>query len=189
MNTVHTSELIAPSYPSLIRASVGLTLISLGLCGFLYSAAATGLGQLLFPQQANGSLIEMDGKVLGSSLVGQPFHAAQYFQGRPSAANYDPMLMAGSNLARTNPALNKMIEQRIVAIEDQDQVKRSQIPSDLVTASAMLQVKRITKQRTLSEQQVIELIQRHTAKPTFGLLGQPRIHVLKLNLALDQISK
>ena len=201
MNTVHTSELIAPSYPSLIRASLGLTLISLGLCGFLYSAAATGFGQLLFPQQANGSLIERDGQVLGSSLVGQPFHAAQYFQGRPSAANYDPMLMAGSNLARNNPALSKMIEQRIVAIEDQDQVKRHQIPSDLVTASAsgidpeisvqsaMLQVKRIAKQRTLSEQQLIELIQQHTTKPTFGLLGQPRIHVLKLNLALDQISK
>ena len=88
-----------------------------------------------------------------------------------------------------------------MAIEDQDQVKRHHIPSDLVTASAsgidpeisvqsaMLQVKRIAKQRTLSEQQLIELIQQHTTKPTFGLLGQPRIHVLKLNLALDQISK
>ena len=201
MNTLNTSELVQPSLVSLIRASLGLTLISLGLCGFLYSTVGTGLGQLLFPEQANGSLIEIDGKVLGSSLVGQPFNALQYFQGRPSVAHYDPMLMAGSNLARTNQELRKMIEQRMAAIEAKDQVKSSQIPSDLVTASgsgidpdisvqsAMLQVRRIAKQRTLSEQQVIELIQQYTLKPTFGILGQSRINVLKLNLALDQIKK
>ena len=199
MNTVHTEHLLQPSYASLLRASIGLTIVGLGLCGFLYSATATGLGQLLFPAQANGSLIELDGAVLGSSLVAQPFTDPKYFQPRPSAANYDPMAMAGSNMARTNPELTKMIEQRIADIEVREHIERSQIPSDLVTASgsgidpeislksAMIQVQRVAAARHLSDQQVIELIQQYTLKPTFGVLGQQRINVLELNLALDQI--
>ena len=199
MNTVHTEHLLQPSYASLLRASIGLTIVSLGLCGFLYSATATGLGQLLFPAQANGSLIELDGKILGSRLVAQPFTDPKYFQARPSAANYDPMAMAGSNMARTNPELTKMIEQRIADIEVREHIERSQIPSDLVTASgsgidpeislksAMIQVQRVAAARHLSDQQVIELIQQYTLKPTFGVLGQQRINVLELNLALDQI--
>ena len=199
MNTVNTQHLLQPSYASLLRASIGLTIVSLGLCGFLYSATVTGLGQLLFPAQANGSLIELDGKILGSSLVAQPFTDPKYFQPRPSAANYDPMAMAGSNMARTNPELTKIIEQRIADIEARDHIEGSQIPSDLVTASgsgidpeislksAMIQVKRVAEARHLSDQQVIELIQQYTLKPTFGVLGQERINVLELNLALDQI--
>ena len=199
MNTVNTQHLLQPSYASLLRASIGLTIVSLGLCGFLYSATVTGLGQLLFPAQANGSLIELDGKILGSSLVAQPFTDPKYFQPRPSAANYDPMAMAGSNMARTNPELTKIIEQRIADIEARDHIEGRQIPSDLVTASgsgidpeislksAMIQVKRVAEARHLSDQQVIELIQQYTLKPTFGVLGQERINVLELNLALDQI--
>ena len=199
MNTVNTQHLLQPSYASLLRASIGLTIVSLGLCGFLYSATVTGLGQLLFPAQANGSLIELDGKILGSSLVAQPFTDPKYFQPRPSAANYDPMAMAGSNMARTNPELTKIIEQRIADIEARDHIDGRQIPSDLVTASgsgidpeislksAMIQVKRVAEARHLSDQQVIELIQEYTLKPTFGVLGQERINVLELNLALDQI--
>ena len=199
MNTVNTEHLLQPSYASLLRASIGLTIMSLGLCGFLYSATVTGLGQLLFPAQANGSLIELDGKILGSSLVAQPFTDPKYFQPRPSAANYDPMAMAGSNMARTNPELTKMIEQRIADIEARDHIEGRQIPSDLVTASgsgidpeislksAMIQVQRVAAARHLSDQQVIELIQQYTLKPTFGVLGQERINVLELNLALDQI--
>ena len=199
MNTVNTEHLLQPSYASLLRASIGLTIVSLGLCGFLYSATVTGLGQLLFPAQANGSLIELDGKILGSSLVAQPFTDPKYFQPRPSAANYDPMAMAGSNMARTNPELTKIIEQRIADIEARDHIDGRQIPSDLVTASgsgidpeislksAMIQVKRVAEARHLSDQQVIELIQEYTLKPTFGVLGQERINVLELNLALDQI--
>ena len=201
MNTVNTQHLLQPSYASLLRASIGLTIVSLGLCGFLYSATVTGLGQLLFPAQANGSLIELDGKILGSSLVAQPFTDPKYFQPRPSAANYDPMAMAGSNMARTNPELTKIIEQRIADIEARDHIEGRQIPSDLVTASgsgidpeislksAMIQVKRVAEARHLSGQQVIELIQQYTLKPTFGVLGQERINVLELNLALDQIKK
>lgn len=199
MNTVHTEHLLQPSYASLLRASIGLSIVGLGLCGFLYSATATGLGQLLFPAQANGSLIELDGKILGSRLVAQPFTDPKYFQARPSAANYDPMAMAGSNMARTNPELTKIIEQRIADIEVREHIERSQIPSDLVTASgsgidpeislksAMIQVQRVAAARQLSDQQVIELIQQYTLKPTFGMLGQQRINVLELNLALDQI--
>ena len=201
MNTVNTEHLLQPSYASLLRASIGLTIVSLGLCGFLYSATVTGLGQLLFPAQANGSLIELDGKILGSSLVAQPFTDPKYFQPRPSAANYDPMAMAGSNMARTNPELTKIIEQRIADIEARDHIDGRQIPSDLVTASgsgidpeislksAMIQVKRVAEARHLSDQQVIELIQQYTLKPTFGVLGQERINVLELNLALDQIKE
>ena len=201
MNTVNTQHLLQPSYASLLRASIGLTIVSLGLCGFLYSATVTGLGQLLFPAQANGSLIELDGKILGSSLVAQPFTDPKYFQPRPSAANYDPMAMAGSNMARTNPELTKIIEQRIADIEARDHIEGRQIPSDLVTASgsgidpeislksAMIQVKRVAEARHLSDQQVIELIQQYTLKPTFGVLGQERINVLELNLALDQIKE
>ena len=199
MNTVNTQHLLQPSYASLLRASIGLTIVSLGLCGFLYSATVTGLGQLLFPAQANGSLIELDGKILGSSLVAQPFTDPKYFQPRPSAANYDPMAMAGSNMARTNPELTKIIEQRIADIEARDHIEGRQIPSDLVTASgsgidpeislksAMIQVQRVAEARHLSDQQVIELIQEYTLKPRFGVLGQERINVLELNLALDQI--
>jgi len=201
MNTVNTEHLLQPSYASLLRASIGLTIIGLGLCGFLYSATTTGLGQLLFPAQANGSLIELDGKILGSSLVAQPFTDPKYFQPRPSAANYDPMAMAGSNMARTNPELTKIIEQRIADIEARDHIDGRQIPSDLVTASgsgidpeislksAMIQVQRVAEARHLSDQQVIELIQQYTLKPTFGVLGQERINVLELNLALDQIKE
>lgn len=201
MNTVNTQHLLQPSYASLLRASIGLTIVSLGLCGFLYSATVTGLGQLLFPAQANGSLIELDGKILGSSLVAQPFTDPKYFQPRPSAANYNSMAMAGSNMARTNPELTKIIEQRIADIEARDHIEGRQIPSDLVTASgsgidpeislksAMIQVKRVAEARHLSGQQVIELIQQYTLKPTFGVLGQERINVLELNLALDQIKE
>ena len=201
MNTINTEHLGQASYLSLLRSSIGLTIVSLGLCGFLYSATMTGLGQILFPDQANGSLIELDGKVLGSRLVAQPFTDAKYFQSRPSAVNYDPMVMAGSNLARTNPELTKIIEQRIADIQVKDQVDRGQIPSDLVTASgsgidpeislksAMIQVKRVAEVRHLAEQQVLELIQQYTLKPTFGMLGKERINVLELNLALDLIKE
>lgn len=201
MNTINTEHLGQASYLSLLRSSIGLTIVSLGLCGFLYSATMTGLGQILFPDQANGSLIELDGKVLGSRLVAQPFTDAKYFQSRPSAVNYDPMAMAGSNLARTNPELTKIIEQRIADIQVKDQVDRGQIPSDLVTASgsgidpeislksAMIQVKHVAEARHLAEQQVLELIQQYTLKPTFGMLGKERINVLELNLALDLIKE
>lgn len=198
-NPLKDHQLIDSSIGELARGSIGLTVIALGLCGFVYSAAATGLGQMLFPDQANGSMIIENDQVLGSSLVAQPFVQAQYFHPRPSASKYDPMTMAGSNMARTNPELNKIVDERLNHIAVQEQVEKSRIPADLVTASgsgidpeisvqsAMIQVKRIANERHLSEPIVMKLVQEYTIQPSFGLLGKARVNVLELNLALDQI--
>ena len=200
-NPLKDHQLIDSSIGELARGSIGLTVIALGLCGFVYSAAATGLGQLLFPDQANGSMIIENDRVLGSSLVAQPFVQTQYFHPRPSASKYDPMAMAGSNMARTNPELNKIVDERLNHIAAQEQVEKSRIPADLVTASgsgidpeisvqsAMIQVKRIANERHLSEPIVMKLVQEYTIQPSFGLLGKARVNVLELNLALDQIGK
>lgn len=200
-NPLKDHQLIDSSIGELARGSIGLTVIALGLCGFIYSAAATGLGQVLFPDQANGSMIIENDQVLGSSLVAQPFVQAQYFHPRPSASKYDPMIMAGSNMARTNPELNKIVDERLNHIAAQEQVEKSRIPADLVTASgsgidpeisvqsAMIQVKRIANERHLSEPLVTKLVQEYTIQPSFGLLGKARVNVLELNLALDQIGK
>ena len=200
-NPLKDHQLIDSSIGELARGSIGLTVIALGLCGFVYSAAATGLGQVLFPDQANGSMIIENDRVLGSSLVAQPFVQAQYFHPRPSASKYDPMTMAGSNMARTNPELNKIVDERLNHIAAQEQVEKSRIPADLVTASgsgidpeisvqsAMIQVKRIANERHLSEPLVTKLVQEYTIQPSFGLLGKARVNVLELNLALDQIGK
>lgn len=200
-NPLKDHQLIDSSIGELARGSIGLTVIALGLCGFVYSAAATGLGQVLFPDQANGSMIIENNRVLGSSLVAQPFVQTQYFHPRPSASKYDPMTMAGSNMARTNPELNKIVDERLNHIAVQEQVEKSRIPADLVTASgsgidpeisvqsAMIQVKRIANERHLSEPIVMKLVQEYTIQPSFGLLGKARVNVLELNLALDQIGK
>ena len=194
-------EISQPSVATMLRGSIGLTIVALGVCGFLYSSAATGLGQLIFPEQANGSLIEQNGKVIASRLIAQPFTSTQYFQPRPSAANYDPMAMAGSNMASTNPELAKVIEERAVAVMASHQVSRSQIPSDLITASgsgmdpdisaqsALIQIKSVAAARQIPEQQVLSLVQQHTKPATFGVMGKERVNVLELNLSLDGINK
>ena len=200
-NPLENSQLIDSSLAGLTRASLGLTLIALGLCGFVYSSVATGLGQAIFPHQANGSLIVENNRIVGSSLVAQPFVQAQYFHPRPSASNYDPMVMAGSNLARTNPALHQAVDERLNQISAQEQMDKSKIPADLVTTSgsgidpnigvesALIQVKRVAQARQISEPDVLKLVQQHTIQPTFGILGVERVNVLELNLALDQLAK
>ncbi|MGQ2386344.1 potassium-transporting ATPase subunit KdpC [Acinetobacter ursingii] len=184
---------------AILRPAIGLSLVSLLGFGLLYSSVATGLGQLLFPAQSNGSLIEKSQRIEGSSLVAQNFQNPRYFMSRPSAANYDPMAMSGSNLAVTNPELKAKIEQRLVDTAKANHVDENQIPSDLVTASgsgidphispeaAQLQVKRIAQLRHLSTQQVMVIVHQHTESKQFGLLGQARVNVLELNLALDQL--
>jgi len=198
---IENNQLIDSSMAELVRGSLGLTVIALGLCGFIYSSVATGFGQVIFPDQANGSMMIENNQIVGSSLVAQPFTQAQYFHSRPSAANYDPMAMAGSNMARTNPELNKIINERLNKISTQEQIDPSKIPADLVTASgsgidpeisvqsAMIQVKRIAQARHLADQDVIKLVQEQTVQPTFGVLGQARVNVLELNLALDRVGK
>lgn len=172
----------------------GSGLLAFGLC---YSLLGAGLGQLLFPQQADGSLLQRDGQVVGSRLLAQPFASERYFQPRPSAANYDPMAAAGSNQARSNPDLRQRIAEATAAVAKREGVAPTQVPADLVTqsgggldphvspAAARLQIARVARARGLAEAQVAQLVAQHTEARQFGLLGQPRVNVLALNLALD----
>jgi K+-transporting ATPase ATPase C chain len=188
-----SSTAAAPVWrPALVLA--GVTLLGFGL---LYSLAGAGLGRMLFPHQATGSLIERDGKVIGSSLVAQPFADDRYFQPRPSAAKYDVMALAGSNQARTNPDLRSRIDEARDAVAAREGVAPDAVPSDLVTqsgggidphlspAAVQIQVARVARARGLPVGEVERLVAAHTESPQFGLLGAPRINVLELNLALD----
>ena len=180
-----------------LRASLGLSLVALLLFGLAYSMLATGLGRGLFPHAAGGSLIERDGKVVGSALVAQPFAADAYFHPRPSAANYDVMALAGSNQARTNPDLRKRLDETRAAVAAREGVAPAAVPGDLVTQSgggidphispeaARIQVARVARTRGLDQAAVAQLLARHVERPQFGLFGQARVNVLELNLALD----
>lgn len=195
MNT----QVTEPKLIQLIRPAVGLTLVGLLVCGFSYSSVATGLGQVLFPNQANGSMLVENQKIVGSKLVAQAFVGDQYFYARPSAVHYDVMALAGSNLARTNPELSKIIDERRALISTREHVAIDKIPSDIVTSSgsgidpeispaaAQLQVNRVAQARHLSIDQLNEIVKVHTQGPAFGLLGQARVNVLELNLALDRL--
>ena len=174
-----------------------------GLTGLLYPAVVTGIAQILFPYQANGSLIVKDGKGVGSALIGQPFDDPKYFWSRPSATSpfpYNATSSSGSNLGPTNPDLQKQVQGRIDALRAADPGNRAPVPVDLVAASgsgldpdispaaAFYQVRRVAKARGLTEDAVRSVVERHTEGRQFGLLGEPRVNVLKLNLALDAIS-
>ncbi|NIE97269.1 potassium-transporting ATPase subunit KdpC [Acinetobacter sp. Tr-809] len=185
---------------SVLGPSLGLTAVGFLIAGLLYSTVSVSIAQLIFPKQANGSLIELDGKIVGSSLVGQNFVSEQYFHGRPSAVSYNVDGMAGSNLAVSNPDLQKQIKERTVQFAHNNHVSEQQVPNDIVTASgsgidpdispesALLQVKRVAEQRHLPEQQLRDLVQQQTQPAQFNLYGQARVNVLQLNLALDQLS-
>ena len=170
------------------------------LTGLLYPALITGLVQVIFPQQANGSLISHNGQVVGSALVGQQFDDPKYFWGRLSATGdhpYNAASSGGSNLGPTNPALIKEVSDRIAALKAADPQNTLPIPVDLVTASgsgldpdisiaaARYQAGRVARLRGLALERVSALIDQYTTGPTFGVLGEPRVNVLGLNLALD----
>ncbi|WAC62948.1 potassium-transporting ATPase subunit KdpC [Pseudoxanthomonas sp. SL93] len=179
------------------RASLVLALVTLLGFGLLYSLAGTGLGRMLFPHQATGSLIEREGRVVGSSLVAQPFADDRYFQSRPSAASYDVMALAGSNQARTNPDLRRRIDEARAAVAAREGVAPADVPGDLVTqsgggidphlspAAVRIQIARVARARGIEAAEVERLVAAHTEAPQFGVLGAPRINVLELNLALD----
>ncbi len=185
--------------PGLLRGATSLALLTLAGCGFLYSLAGVGLGQALFPEAANGSLVQRGGQVVGSALVAQGFASDRYFQPRPSAAAYDTMAMAGSNQARTNPDLRQRLADTRAAVAQRDGVAPTEVPGELVTQSgsgidphisprgAAIQLNRIASARDLHPDAVAALVARHTEPPQFGLFGQPRVNVLQLNLALDQL--
>lgn len=183
------------------RASLVLALVTLFGFGLLYSLVGAGLGRVLFPHQATGSLIERDGQVIGSSLVAQPFADDRYFQSRPSAAGYDVMALAGSNQARTNPDLRARIDEARAAVATREGVALADVPGDLVTqsgggidphlspASVQIQVARVARVRGLPVSEVEQLVAEHTEGRQFSVLGAPRINVLALNLALDARGK
>ena len=181
------------------RPALVLGISSLLLLGLAYAMATTSVSRLLFPAQADGSLLIRDGQVRGSQLIAQPFVGDGYFQARPSAANYDPMAAAGSNMARSNPALQQRVQAAITAVAAREGVPAAQVPGDLVTqsgagmdpeispAAAQVQIARVARSRSLPVERVSALVQANTRGPQWGVFGQPRVNVMTLNLALDDL--
>jgi len=180
-----------------LRINIFMTI----LFGIAYPLVVTGISQVAFPRQANGSLIVSDGKVIGSELIGQNFTRAEYFQPRPSAAGndgYDATSSSASNLGPTNQKLIDRVKASVEKFRKENPDYTGPIPADLVTASASgldphlspdstkAQAVRVAKARSVSEDQIAQLIAEFTEPPSLGLLGEPRVNVLKLNLALDQ---
>jgi len=183
-----------------LRPALMSLLLFTVVTGIVYPLVVTGIAQAVFPSQANGSLIVKDGKVLGSTLIGQTFDQPKYFWGRPSATSpfgYNAAASAGSNLSPTNPALIAALQGRVDALHAADPGNTAPVPVDLVTASssgldphispaaALYQVPRIARERKLSADAVRALVDQHTEGRFLGLLGEPRVNVLTLNLALD----
>lgn len=181
------------------RAALLVFVVLSALTGMVYPLAMTAVAQVLFPGAARGSIKLVDGKAIGSALIGQPFADRKYFWGRPSATApaYNAGASSGSNLGPTNPALREAVEARIAALRAADPENVAQPPVDLVTASAsgldphispaaaLYQVQRVARERGRSPQEIRQLVERHTIGRTLGVLGEPRVNVLELNLALD----
>ena len=183
-----------------IRKVVVMLLVLTVLTGVLYPLAVTGIAYLLFPAQARGSVLLRDGRALGSALLGQPFSGARYFWSRPSATApqpYNGAASGGSNLGPSNPALVAAVAARVAALRAVDPGNEAPVPVDLVTASASgldphispaaaeYQLARVARARGLDVGVVRALVAAHTRGRSFGLLGEPRVDVLALNLALD----
>jgi K+-transporting ATPase ATPase C chain len=188
-------------FRGLLRPAIALTLLLCALTGLAYPGIVTGLAQLLFPRQASGSLVEAGGRVVGSELIGQPFSRPEYFHPRPSAAGsgYAAAASSGTNKGPTDLKLaDTLIAGNVARVVEEDGGKRGKIPSDMVTASASgldphispanaaLQVARVARARGVSPGVVTALVARHTEGRQFGILGEPRVNVLLLNLALDR---
>ena len=174
-----------------------MTIATTIMLGIIYPLVVTGLAQLLFPKQANGELIEANGKIVGSHLIGQGFTSPRYFHSRPSAVNYDGTNSNGSQLGPTNHLLIDRVKTDVASLQAEN--PGTPVPIDLVTTSASgfdpditlaaaeFQVPRVAKARGLSEDAVRQAVQQHTQERQFDFLGEPRVNVLELNLALDQI--
>ena len=183
-----------------IRSAVLLFIVVTSLTGIVYPFVVTGLAQILFPRQANGSLIKISGNKKASELIGQPFSDPGYFWGRPSATTptaYNGASSAGSNLGPSNPELKATVQMRITALLAADHENHLPIPVDLVTASgsgldphispasALYQVSRVAQARGADKKNIEELVRLHIRDRQFGVFGEPTVHVLRLNMALD----
>jgi len=194
-----------------IRPAIVMVVVFTLVTGIAYPLAMTGIAQVIFPAQANGSLIERDGKVVGSALIGQPFADAKYFHGRLSAttdtdpndstktvpAPYNAQNSSGSNLGPTSKALVDRVKGDVEKLKAEN---NKPVPVDLVTTSASgldpditpaaaeFQVARVAKARNVPESVIADLVQQHTTERTLGVLGEPRVNVLELNLALDKLA-
>jgi len=179
-------------------AAVLMTVVTTIILGIIYPLAVTGLAQVMFPDKANGQLVERDGHVVGSRIIGQGFSGADYFHPRPSAAGtgYDAANSAGSNLGPTNKKLIDAVAANVEAARKEN--PSAPVPVDMVTTSASgfdphstpanaeFQAPRVAHERGLSEADIRRLVDAHTEGRTFGFLGEPRVNVLELNLALDE---
>ncbi len=187
------------TFLSQIRAAILLLMALTLLTGLLYPLAVTGLARAIFPRQANGSLVRINGEARGSELIGQPFSDPKYFRGRPSvtAPAYNAVASGGSNLGPLNPALLDAVRKNIDSLRALDPQNGAPIPVDLVTSSAsgldphisvaaaFYQIPRVARNRGLPESRLRRLVDSCTEGRTFGILGDPRVNVLRLNMSLD----
>lgn len=189
-------------HEGLLRPAITLFVVLSLITGLAYPLLVTGIAQTVFPDAANGSLVERDGRIVGSRLIGQPFADPKHFWSRPSATApmaYNGGASGGSNLGPLNPALAAAVQARVAALRAADPGNGAPVPVDLVTASgsgldpdisraaADYQAARVARARGLPVQQVQALIDAHTEAPRFGFLGEARVNVLALNLALDSL--
>lgn len=187
---------------AMLRPALLLFVLLSLLTGVLYPLAVTGLAQVLFPHQANGSIVTVGGKPVGSMLIGQQFSSPGYFWGRPSATGpypYNAAASSGSNLGPTSPALMDTVGERIEALRAADPGNDQPVPVDLVTASgsgldpdislaaASYQSSRVAKARELPVERIMALVEQHAKRPWLGIFGEPRVNTLRLNLALEGI--
>lgn len=183
-----------------LRPAVVLTFVLIVLTGFIYPGIVTGIAQAIFPRQANGSLVSVNGQVVGSSLIGQQFKDAAYFHPRMSAAGagYDAGASSGTNKGPTDRKLADTLIVQAIAEAESSGVRKGSIPADMATASAsgldphispanaLLQVARVSAARGIDSAQVRALVQQHIEARQFGFFGEPRVNVLELNIALDK---
>ena len=186
----------------LLRPALMLFATLTVVTGIIYPLTVTGLAQVLFPYQANGSIVTVDGKPIGSELIGQAFSSSGYFWGRPSATEpqpYNARASSGSNLGPLNPELSRMVKARVAVLRTADPSNRQWVPVDLVTGSASgldpdislaaahYQAGRVAKARNRPISQITALIERYARRPWLGIFGEPRVNVLALNIAVGQL--